>query len=67
MRMIRWAEKKIRKLSICDFALVKAVLVLFGIIIGAYISAFIRQYVWYFVALFVILYAVLWYEVLKRK
>ena len=66
-KLINWAEKKIRKMSICTFGLTKAVLILFGIIVGAYISTFVRQHIWYFAALFAALYAALLCVLLKKK
>ena len=67
MKLLSWAEKKIRKLTIWDFSIVKVVLIIFGIIIGAYISTFVKQYVWCFVGVFVILYALLLYNLFKKK
>lgn len=67
MNLFKWAEKKIRKLSIWDFSLVKTALIIFGIIVGAYISTFVKQHVWYFIAVFVLLYAIVLYRVFKKK
>jgi len=67
MKLLTWAKKKIRKLTIWDFSIVKAALIIFGIIIGAYVSTFVKQYVWYFVGIFVILYALLLYRLFKKK
>ncbi|MCX6709997.1 MAG: hypothetical protein NTV63_03545 [Candidatus Woesearchaeota archaeon] len=66
-KLMNWAEKKIRKMSIWTFGLVKAVLVLLGIIVGAYISTFVRHYILYFAALFAVLYAALWCVLFKKK
>ncbi|RLG14367.1 MAG: hypothetical protein DRN66_02270 [Candidatus Nanohalarchaeota archaeon] len=66
MGLIEWSEKKIRKLTIWDFALIKIVLVLFGIVIGAYFSTFVRAHVWHFCSVFIVLYAVLIYRVFKK-
>ncbi len=60
-------EKKIKKLTMCDFALLKTILIIAGIVIGAYISLFVKQYVWWFVAVFVIGYIVLLFRMFKKK
>jgi len=67
MNLWKWAEGKIKKLSLWDFAMVKIALGLLGVIIGAYISTFIKQYVWYFVAVFVVLYGLLMYKVFRKN
>jgi len=59
-------EEKIKKLTMCDFALLKTILIIAGIVIGAYISLFVKQYVWWFVAVFVIGYVVLLYRMFKK-
>jgi len=66
MKLLKWSEKKIRKLSIWDFALVKIVLIIFGVIIGAYVSDFVKQYLWYFAGAFVVLYGILFYKIFKQ-
>lgn len=69
MGLLSWAEKKIRNLNVCDFGLVKVLLVLSGIIIGigAYILAFGKQYAWYFGSAFAVLYIIALYRVFKKK
>jgi uncharacterized membrane protein YoaK (UPF0700 family) len=52
----KWFEKKIKKIDIWDFALIKTTLIIAGIIIGAYITDFVKEFVWYWVALFVLFY-----------
>ena len=66
MGLFLWSEKKIQKMSIWDFALVKCVLVLLGIIIGAYISTFVKQYVSYLIIVFIVLYVLLMYQVFRK-
>lgn len=63
----KWLEEKIHKLTLWDMALVKIVLIIFGIIIGAYISTFVKQYLLYFVGTFVVLYAILLYRFFRKK
>lgn len=67
MGLINWSEEKIRALSMWDFAILKIILVLFGMIIGAYFSTFVKQYVWCFVGTFVIGYAWVIYKILIKK
>ena len=67
MTLLSWAKKKIQRMGIWEFALVKIALIIFGIIIGAYISTFVKQYIWWFVVIFVVLYAILFYSILKKK
>lgn len=67
MGLIRWSEETIRKLNVWDFAVVKMVLILFGMLIGAYISDFVKHYVWYFVVVFVVLYGILIYKIFMKK
>ncbi len=67
MGIVEWSEKKIRNLTFCEFALVKIMLILVGIVIGAYISTFVQQYALYFVAVIAALYAVLLYRILGKK
>ncbi|RLI99884.1 MAG: hypothetical protein DRP06_02835 [Candidatus Aenigmatarchaeota archaeon] len=67
MGIVEWSEKKIRNLSIWEFALVKITLVLVGIMIGAYLSTFVQQYALYFVTVIAVLYAVLLYRVFGKK
>ncbi|MCF7861408.1 hypothetical protein K9M79_04095 [Candidatus Woesearchaeota archaeon] len=64
--MIKWAEQKIKNLTIGDFAILKIVLVITGIVIGAYISDFVKLNVWYFIGTFIILYGYIVYRVLTR-
>lgn len=66
MSLFDWAERKIRGLHIWEFALVKLVLVLFGIIVGAYLALFVKQYLWWFVTVFVMLYLVVMWRVFGK-
>ena len=67
MRLIEWAEEKIQKLSIWDFAVVKTALIIFGVVIGAHMHGFVKEYLGYFVGVFVALYAILIYRVFLKK
>ena len=67
MGLLNWSEEKIRKLTIREFALLKIVLVMFGIMIGAYISTFVKQNIMYFIGVFVILYSFIMYRILNKK
>ncbi len=66
MSLMKWTGKKIKKLSVWDFALMKTALILFGIIIGAYIAGFTRQNIWWFIGVFVVSYAILFYKIFKK-
>ena len=66
MKLLRWVEKKIKRLSIWDFAVLKIALVVFGIIIGAYIAGFVKSNVTLFAAIFLLLYAYLLMKILKK-
>jgi len=50
-------DKKAKKLSVWDIALVKLGSMIFGLIVGSYIWFFVRQYIIAFVVLFVLVYA----------
>jgi len=65
MGLLDWAEEKIHRLNIWDFAMVKVALVVFGMIIGAYLAGFVKEYVWYFGAVFVLLYVIILYRVFR--
>jgi len=52
-----WMDKKAKKLSVWDIALVKLGSMIFGLIVGSYIWFFVRQYIIAFVVLFVLVYA----------
>ena len=67
MKLIKWAEKKIKKLTIKEFALIKLVLILVGMIIGAYLSAFVKQYILFFITVAVLGYAMIFYTLLGKK
>jgi hypothetical protein len=54
MGMIHWAEEKIHNLTVWDFAVLKAALIIFGVLIGAYTSVFVKQYAWLFIAIFIL-------------
>lgn len=55
-KLSKWFEKKIKKVDIWDFALIKTTIIIAGIIIGAYIADFVKEFIWYWVALFVVFY-----------
>ena len=63
---LKWMEKKIHRLSIWDFGMVKLALILLGMIVGAYISGFVQQYILYLAMVVVVLYAILFYKVFKK-
>lgn len=64
--MIKWAKKKIKKLDLVDYSILKTALIVLGIIIGAYIAGIVKQYVWYFVGVFVMLYTTLLIRMFKK-
>jgi len=66
MNLKNWAEKKMKRFSVYDFAVFKTTIVLFGIIIGAYIASFVKQYIWYFVLFAAIGYAYLVYLMFRK-
>jgi putative Mn2+ efflux pump MntP len=55
MKVIRWAERRTKALTIWDVGVLKIYCVLFGMIVGAYLSSFVRQEVWWFVAAVLVL------------
>ena len=55
-KLEKYFNKKIKKITLWDFALIKTCLIIFGIMIGAYISNFVKINIWYFLIAFVILY-----------
>ena len=55
MKILRWAERRTRALTIWDIGVVKIYCVLFGMIVGAYLSSFVKQEVWWFGAAVLIL------------
>ena len=67
MKLIKWAEKKLKKLTLKEFALIKLVLILLGMIIGAYLSAFVKQYSLFFITVIVLGYAMIFYTLLGKK
>jgi hypothetical protein len=67
MGMIHWAKEKIHNLTVWDFAVLKAALIIFGVLIGAYTSVFVKQYAWLFIAIFIALYTLLVYRIFKKK
>jgi hypothetical protein len=66
MSLKSFFEKKIKNFTFWDFALLKLVLIILGIIVGAYIALFVKQYIWYFVAVFVIGYVVLLFRTFRK-
>ncbi len=65
--LMAFMKKKIHKLTLWDFSIVKIALILLGMILGAYLATFVKQYVWYFIIVFAVLYAYLIYKVLVKK
>ena len=55
MKVIRWAERRTKALTIWDVGVLKIYCVLFGMIVGAYLSSFVMQEVWWFVAAVLVL------------
>jgi hypothetical protein len=67
MGMKDWSEKKIKKMTFWDMALIKYTAMFFGLIIGAYISGFVRQYIWLFLILFIAGYITAVYRFFMKK
>jgi len=67
MKLIKWGERKIQKMTFWDMALTKFVLIFFGLIVGAYISSFIKQYIWLFIILWIAGYITLIYNLFIKK
>lgn len=66
MWLMKWAEKKIRKMSAWNMAMAKIAWIAFGMVIGAYLSSFVKQYVYAFVIVLAVLYIVIIYKFFKR-
>jgi putative Mn2+ efflux pump MntP len=66
MGLWEWAEKKIRKLTVCDVAVLKFALLTFGAIIGAYFSPFIRGNILPFAAFVLLLFGWLLYRIFRK-
>jgi uncharacterized membrane protein YfcA len=66
MCIIKWAEKKIKKLTFWDVGVLKLCLVVFGMVLGAYVANFVKQYVWWFVVVFAITYIYLLCKIFKK-
>ena len=49
-KLMKWAEKCVKKMTIWDVSLLKIYVILIGIIIGAFIPLFVKEYIWWFVA-----------------
>jgi hypothetical protein len=62
----KWYDSKVKKLKMWDFAVMKAALIIFGIIIGAYIPEIVKKNLWYFVVVWAVLYAILLYKVFRK-
>lgn len=67
MKLFKWAEEKINKMNIWEFALLKLCLVLLGIIIGSFIATFVQKYLLYLIALFAAGYIILLWRIFMRK
>lgn len=65
MSIRSWMEKKIKKLTILDFSVLKLALILLGMVIGAFFPAFVKQYIEYFVVVIIVLYGYLIFRMYK--
>lgn len=66
MDLMKWAEKKIRKMSAWDMAMTKIALIAFGMVVGAYTSSFVKRNVYTFIIVWAVLYLVLIYKLFKK-
>ena len=67
MGFIASMMEKAGRFTLWDWAVLKAVLILLGIIIGAYVSKFVRKHIWYFAAAFIVLYGIIIYRLFVIK
>ncbi len=63
-KLMKWANKAVKKMNIWDVGMLKTYVFLVGMVIGALIPVFVMQYVWYFVGAAVVLALILWKRVL---
>ena len=63
---MKWAEGKVKKLTVFDFGIVKLYCALIGIVIGAYIANFVKAAVWYFLAIIVLMLIYLLVRITKK-
>ena len=66
MSLLKWAQKKIKKMTIWDFGLFKLTLVLFGMILGAYLTDIVLANLWIFITLFAVSYLVVLVRIFKH-
>jgi len=66
MGLIGRRLEKGKNLGLFDWAIIKLLLILIGIIAGAYISEFVKDYLWYLVALALILWIIMEYRLSKK-
>ncbi len=66
-KLTEWMTKKIRRLTVWDFSIVKIVLILIGMMIGSFIPVFIQTNIWYFFGVALIGYIYLMYIMFKEK
>ena len=65
-KLIKWAEKRAKKLSIWDLGILKLDVFLLGLIAGAYISGFVQANVGILFAIFLVLYIYLTHKFFKN-
>ena len=66
MSLMKWVEKKTKRFTAWDFAILKVGLIAFGMVLGAYLTSFVKQYVWIFVSLWVVAWVYLWIRIFKK-
>ena len=66
MCLMKWMEKKIRKMSTWDMAMTKIALISFGMMVGAYWSSFVRPYVTTLLIIWAVLYIIIAYRFFKK-
>lgn len=64
-KLMKWAKKVTKKMTVWDMSLLKSTMVLIGIILGAYISTFVKTNIWYFAGVTAVLYIILLKRVFK--
>lgn len=59
-------NKKIKKVDLWTFVVIKLCLIIFGIVLGSFMPDFVQKYLWCWVGSFVILYVWLLYKLFKN-
>ncbi len=59
-------NKKIKKVDLWTFVVIKLCLIIFGIVLGSFMPDFVQKYLWYWIGSFVILYVWLLYKLFKN-